>query len=101
MSRRYKVLCSTPNDYCSGGRLQTDMRSQKKKCHNTHDEAYRCYVKYLISQGYTQYPNREFAPPGGGPRLVLTKRSRYGMHMRRGKEDRYMPKQFTGGGIVS
>lgn len=73
-------------------------------CHASSPQAYKCFARYLVRVlGFTRHRNREFAPPNGGPRTVLTKQSRFGGIMRAGKSGeakskRVVPKR--GGGIL-
>lgn len=53
---------------------------------------------HLKAQGYIPVGAREFLTPGGGPVLVLSKKSKFGGRLRNGKlGERLMPKR---GGIV-
>ncbi len=99
MSTGYKVLCGVPEPSCTGGRYITEQQLSKK-AHTTHEEAFKCMVRYLMNKGYTRLGSRMFSAPDGGPIEVLTKRSRFGARLRSGKEQqRYMPK-FGHGVIV-
>ena len=100
MAKSYGVICGVPAHHCTGGTLQTDQQLGTTKVHSSHEEAFRCYSRYLTRvKGYKRIGPREFAPPDGGPVLVLTKKSRFGAHLRKGKEGRLMPKR--GAGIVN
>lgn len=90
MSRRYRWLCQTPTGYCKGSKTIVAPAMAGRLSHASAEEAFRCYVAYLLSQGYKRVGSREFAPPDGGPVLVLTKKSRYGARLRGGKEGRVM-----------
>jgi len=99
----YVVLCGTPDNECSGGNMRTSNSYRGlRKAHGSHTEAFNCYKKYLLKQGYEQIGSREFRPPDGGPIRVLTKKSRFGGKMRKGKlGERWMPKDHTSGLIIS
>lgn len=98
MSSKYKVLCGTPNEYCTGGKYKTDQHPLPAKSHPSHKQAYDCYVNYLVNiLGYTRLDSaRTFAPPDGGYCRVLTKPSRFGAHLRSGKEGRFQPQRGRG-----
>ena len=104
MSRRI-VACPTPKDHCTGGKRLTNasMRQKGIRYHQTHNEAYKCYRRYLVViLGHEDMGNREFRPPGGGPRVMLTKKSRFGTSMRLGKEGgRWQPALHHGGTVIS
>lgn len=68
-------------------------------------EAFKCHVRWLKAQGYTQIGSREFRPPDGGPVLVLPKKSKFGGLLRQGKSvdgksKRYMPGDPHTRGVV-
>lgn len=102
MSRQYRVLCGTPKEHCFGSKLITDQAIGSGKCHRTHDEAFKCYANYLVNVlGYKRLSAREFQL-NDEPVLVLTKKMRYGAHLRWGKErGRFMPSGRSGNrGVV-
>jgi len=80
--RRY--LCGVPREHCRGA-LVTAPHKAGMKVHGSSTEAFNCMTKYLLKQGYTRVGGREFRPPNGGPIRVLTKKSRFGGALRRGK----------------
>lgn len=97
MSRVNMFLCGTPKEQCGGSLLPTsDKWKGSPKGHGSRQDAMRCYTRYLKSIGYQQLGTREFAPPDGGPVLVLSKVTRFGGRMRKGKEKRVMPKDGSG-----
>ena len=104
MSRRI-VACPTPKEHCTGGKRLTNasMRDKGVRYHQTHGQAYKCYRRYLVRiLGFEDMGNREFRPPDGGPRVMLTKKSRFGASMRLGKEGaRWQPPGSRGGTIIS
>lgn len=101
MSNIRGYLCGVPDIYCRGSRLTSDVQVQHTKVHGSRVEAFNCMARYLINQlGYSRIGPREFFKEGE-PVRVLTKKSRYGGELRKGKEVRLMPKQFTGGLISS
>jgi len=103
----YVVLCGTPQEHCSGGKVPTNafMRQTHPKAHSSHSEAYRCHRRWLVDVlGYTDIGSRTFRPPpgvNGGYLKVLTKKSRFGARMRLGKlGERWMPKDRGRSGVV-
>lgn len=99
MSRANMFLCGTPTDRCSGSFMPTsDKWKGSPKAHGSRADALRCYGNYLKSLGYIQLSSREFQAPNGGPVTVLSKVSKFGGRMRKGKEKRLMPK--NGSGVV-
>lgn len=99
----YRFLCGTPEQYCSGKitRLTKGWKGSHRT-HSSHLEAFKCHVQYLKKEGFTQIGNREFVDPQDDSVLVLTKKSRFGGKLRRGKEGgRSMPSVRTGGTIIS
>lgn len=97
MSRQNMYLCGTPKEHCGGSLLPTsDKWKGSPKGHGSRADAMHYYGNYLKSQGYEQIGSREFKSPNGGPVLVLTKVSRFGGRMRKGKEKRVMPKDGSG-----
>ena len=100
----YRVLCGVPNVSCTGSAYITKQQIPPK-AHGSRDEAFRCMVKYLKSEGYERIGPREFRPPGGGYIKVLNKKSRFGGLLRTGKRaeggttsSRFMPDR--GAGII-
>lgn len=108
MSRNTKIMCGVPTAECRGAvSASTNGMGAGKKMHTDHEQAKRCYVAWLLRQGYEQIGSREFRPPktpegeSGGPILVLNKVSKFGSVMRTGKEgNRHMPRKRTGGTIT-
>lgn len=98
MSKKFVIVCNTPKEYCTGSSYITDQHIHPK-AHGSRAEAFRCHARYLKKvEGYTQIGSREFRPNDGGPVLVMSKKSRYGSRLRRGKGEsgrveasRYMP----------
>lgn len=90
-------LCNTPNEFCSGGNLNSDQQLQHKKYHNSRKQAYNCYIKYLKSLGYHEVYGHCMQLEDG-PVLMLGKVGNYGGELRSGKSDkdvtgkRLMPK---------
>ena len=80
-----KHLCGVPSNQCVGGNYPVNKGFHINKVHNSPEEAFKCHARYLMSQGYTQIGSREFRPSDGGPIQVLTKKSRFGAAVRRGK----------------
>lgn len=102
-----KSTCQTPREECSGALEITNNifnRTKNAKLHNSPQEAFECFSRYLLSTGHKRVGSREFLQPQGGI-LVLTKKCRYGGVMRRGKEgNRWMPKsarKSTKNGLIT
>lgn len=102
-----RVLCGVPQMECTGSATQVSAgMGHSRKAHGSRSEAFRCRVAQLRKAGYERVGSREFRKPGGGI-LVLTKKTRFGHMMRKGKRggetggSRYMPKGRHGGAIVS
>ena len=95
MSRRRKILCGVPEEHCTGAKIITDqmLPSKTPKAHASSGEAFDCMARHLVGDlGFVRMGGREFRPPEGGSIRVLTKRTRYGGHLRAGKlGERYQP----------
>ena len=72
-------VCNTPFNDCTGG---NNKNGGKRKLHSSRAEAFRCYTRWLKSQGYTQLKPTQYAPPDGGPVLLISKPSKYGLRMK-------------------
>lgn len=94
-------LCGCPETECVGsmsGDVSNSMRNLRRKVHGSRRDARRCYIRYLLRQGYTRTDNAScFASPDDGPVIVLNRESKFGGELRSGKAKRYMPKRRTGG----
>lgn len=102
--RPHKILCGVPDINCMGTWTAASngiRHGGQRKLHTSPEEAFKCYAKYLLSQGYKQIGPREFAPPDGGPIMLLSKKSKFGARCRGGKGDRQMPCLNVGGTIIS
>lgn len=78
-------MCPTPKDKCCGSLITaTNGMRGSVMCHNTSEEAHKCYSMYLISAGYKQIGQREFLTPDNTI-LVLNKKSKFGQPVRAGK----------------
>lgn len=92
-----KFICGVPTKECCGADLMVNKALTVKKGHGTSEEAFKCYAKWLISQGYKQIGHREFQKDNE-PIIVLTKKSKFGGQLRYGKGDkgikgnRYIPR---------
>ena len=125
-----KYLCPTPHIHCNGGALGQASFSirHKPKAHGSPVEAFKCYRRYLVNVvGCERVGPRELRHPKGscicgwnGPKNleicpscnrwigvveVLTKPSRFGAVLRRGKGgeqggSRVMPALRPGGTIA-
>ncbi len=101
MSSR-KVYCGVPVDQCNGQQVtlnalwQPDGVKNKKsgKLHSSHEEAFSCHCRHLVSIGYKRVGQREFESPHG-PILVLDKKSHFGSEFRKGKEGDKSSSRFT------
>ena len=102
MSSQYRVLCGVPGHLCTGGHLITDQQFPTNRAHSSHEDAFRCHVRWLISLGYKRVGQRELQPPDGGPIHLLQKKSRFGGLLVLGKEKRFMPERRRAGnrGVV-
>ena len=99
MSRNHRVLCGTPEQYCTGGHITTDQQLNSRKAHVSHSDAFKCHARYLVRVlGFTRLGAREFVNPENGYVRVLTKQSRFGGLMVSGKEGRHMPEKRRRGG---
>lgn len=106
-----KFLCGVPKGQCLGSETPVCRGlGFSVKIHSSTKEAFACYSAWLRFLGYTQIGSREFSPPDGGPVLVLSKKSKFGAPLRRGKggegikSKRLCPKRANsvcGGTIVS
>jgi hypothetical protein len=99
--RPHKYICGVPDSYCIGSATNASNGLRKShKMHGSPQQAFKCYARYLLGQGYTQVGPREFAAPNGGEIMVLTKKCRFGARCRGGKAERFMPTKMLGGHIV-
>ena len=79
-----RTVCGTPKEHCSGAQYNVNKGMHITRVHQTPQEAYACYAKYLTNQGYVAGDNREFRK-AGEPTIVLTKKCRFGAQVRGGK----------------
>ena len=99
-----RYACGVPTNECIGSLAPVKRPLALPMAHGTREEAFRCMVASLKRRGYTRIGGREYAPPDGGPILVLAKKIRFGGRLRRGKSaeggktKRVMPER--GGGII-
>ena len=84
-----KFLCGVPTHKCKGS--DATLHKNGIKTHGTSIEAFKCYKNFLLSSGYKQVGNREFQRPGE-PILVLSKKSKFGRPLRKGKTGEGMAK---------
>lgn len=83
----YKHVCGTPKEFCGGSNTNVNRGlGSTIKTHGSPEDAFLCYKRYLITQGYSTIGSRAFAAPDNGPVLILTKKSRFGAKLRNGKE---------------
>lgn len=83
-----KYLCGNPTAEC-GGSTCIISGANVTKAHSSSEEAFKCFARNLIRKGYTKVGEREYKAPNDGAILLLTKKSRFGTPLRKGK---------TGGG---
>jgi hypothetical protein len=96
--------CGVPAEKCSGSLCKLNNGMRPMQAHQSSESAFNCHKEFLLKQGYTIVDSRAFAPPNGGPIQVLTKKSRFGVRLRNGKEGtRNMAKKMFGnrGGVVA
>ena len=80
-----KYLCGVNKADCTGDFTMLNSGMGKSmKTHISSEDAFKCYSKFLIKQGYIRIGSREFFKEGN-PILVLTKKCRFGGILRRGK----------------
>ena len=90
-----KYLCGVNKADCTGDFTMLNSGMGKSmKTHISSEDAFKCYSKWLIRQGYTRIGNREFFKEGN-PILVLTKKCRFGGILRRGKNVDNVGKSFN------
>lgn len=101
--------CGVPAHQCTGSesKVSKDVHKYIHKVHGTSEAAFRCHVKWMQSQGYVMTSSRTLKHADGGPTIMLTKKSRFGGIMRKGKRPegqrratRWMPAK-RGGGLVA
>jgi hypothetical protein len=101
----YKHACGVPGTHCTGDRINVSAGltgTSQCRAHASPEEAFRCRTSWLVATGYTRVGSRAFAPPDGGPVLVLTKPCRFGNRLRGGKGSRWMSNvKIRGGGLRS
>lgn len=97
-----RVYCGVPIAVCSGSYVtlnaawNPDGMANKKsgKLHTDHQSAFRCYCRYLISQGYVRVGQKEFQKDDG-PVLILDRQSKFGAVFRLGKASEKTKSRFT------
>jgi hypothetical protein len=96
VKQRRRFLCGVPEGKCSGtlSRISKNWKGSQKT-HASRDEAFECYVRHLLAQGYVRLGPKEFQL-GDGPILLVNKRSQFGGVMRQGKAERWMPRRGSG-----
>src|SRR5688500_14464476 len=80
-----RSLCGVPDNECSGGNFPVNKGMHVKRTHESPQQAFKCHKRWLLKQGYEQIGSREFRPPDGSETLVLTKQSKFGGKVRKGK----------------
>lgn len=96
--------CGVPVEFCGGGLCKLNNGMRPMQAHQSSVEAFNCHKAFLLKKGYKVVDSRAFAPPDGGPIQVLTKRCRFGVRLRNGKEGtRNMANKKFGnrGGVVA
>jgi hypothetical protein len=79
--RRY--LCGVPDKQCEGSNVTINKTGCK--VHASSQEAFKCYCRFLVQEGYIKVGTREFQDPKDGYIRVLTKPSHFGAPLRLGK----------------
>lgn len=106
----FKVLCGVPSEFCSGGNyVVSSGLGRSRKVHKDHEEAFKCHSNFLISQGFKKIGIKEFIDPKDNTIRILTRKSKFGGKLRKGKEgSRAMPsntnniaRKHDGGSISS
>jgi hypothetical protein len=103
-----RFLCGTPEKKCLGSRIFSNAGLGKSTvAHTSSVDAFRCHKRYLINElGYEAIGSRELRSPDGSGILVLSKQSKFGMPLRKGKNqdgkgNRYQPKgRAAAGGLI-
>jgi len=106
-------LCGTPSSDCTGSNTPVSAwlgGSRMQRTHSTPQDAFKCYKRHLIKNGYEPIGSRELRAPAetGLGILVLTKPSHFGAELRGGKTGkkgastgkRLMPKGRRSGVMV-
>ncbi len=80
-------LCGVPRESCQGGLKQVNafLRAMVFRVHSSPESAFACHKRYLVSRGFVPVGNRELLNPETGAIRVMTKKSRFGGRLRRGK----------------
>lgn len=101
-----KVYCGVPEKICFGANHIANAmlnHSSSVKLHANSEEAFKCYKRWLVLEGYEQIGPREFRKEGE-PIRVLTRKSKFGTKMKSGKSKdgsspgstRYVPQTTRG-----
>lgn len=78
-------LCGTPREACTGSHSKdTNANLKISKWHSSPRDAKRCYVRYMKSLGWS-LSGGNLLVKEGETSIVLTRESRYGMRLRKGK----------------
>jgi hypothetical protein len=77
MSRLRGYLCGVSVSKCIAP-LVPFGGGDGKKIHGTVEEARKCFIRELKSQGYIALDNQAFRPPNGGPVLTLPRLRKFG-----------------------
>jgi hypothetical protein len=97
-----RFLCGVPESSCQGSRtaiLGVSGWKGSNRTHTSSTDAFKCYQRWRISEGDTPVGNRELLTKSGSV-LVLTKKSRFGGKLRKGKEGKRQMPIFRHGGII-
>ena len=92
-------LCPTPREFCTGKLTSMNNffnQTKNAKLHGSRDAAFDCFTAYLVRTGHERVAPREYRQPQGGI-LLLSKRSKFGVKLRLGKEGtRFMVLRHNG-----
>jgi hypothetical protein len=84
MSTNAAYLCGVPKEQCEGSpSKETNGNLRVYKWHSSREQARKCHIKYMKSQGYERVGNTLVKE--GEPAIILTRVSQFGMRLRRGK----------------
>lgn len=98
-----RIYCGVPIDNCTGQGVTLnaawtpDGNKNKKsgKLHADRPQAFKCYCRYLESQGYKRVGAREFTLGDHSPVLMIDKKSKFGAEFRLGKASEKTKTRFT------
>jgi hypothetical protein len=102
-----RFLCGTPKRFCKGSPVACNAGLGKRfeqKAHTSSSDAFKCYKTYKIKEeGFVEIGSRELRSPDGSGILVLSKQSKFGAALRKGKSEssiRFQPKGRAASGVI-